>query len=122
MHSSIGIDVESTEGFREFELNDDELFLKKVYTDAELDYCFNKENPDQHLAGRFAAKEAMYKAVEQIPSIERIDMTEIEIRRKKNSGPPSIYAPNMKHISSSLSISHTTEVAVAVVLLLERGV
>ena len=38
-------------------------FLDKVYTTIELEYCLSKFNKFQHLAARFAAKEAVYKAV-----------------------------------------------------------
>ena len=40
-----------------------ELFLNKVYTEKELEYCLAKHNKYQHLAARFAAKEAIYKAL-----------------------------------------------------------
>lgn len=38
-------------------------FLNKIYTQNELDYCLAKHNKYQHLAARFAAKEAIYKAL-----------------------------------------------------------
>jgi holo-[acyl-carrier protein] synthase len=38
-------------------------FLKKVYTPDEIEYCMSKTNKYQHLAARFAAKEAVYKAL-----------------------------------------------------------
>ena len=36
---------------------------KKIYTPAELAYCRSKAEPAQSLAGRFAAKEAVMKAL-----------------------------------------------------------
>lgn len=38
-------------------------FLNKIYTKNELEYCLAKQNKYQHLAARFAAKEAIYKAL-----------------------------------------------------------
>ncbi len=38
-------------------------FLNKIYTETELDYCLSKVNKHQHLAARFAAKEAVFKAL-----------------------------------------------------------
>ena len=38
-------------------------FLDRVFTPAELDYCMGKAAREQHLAGRFAAKEAVFKAL-----------------------------------------------------------
>ena len=38
-------------------------FLSKIYTPIEIDYCNSKANKYQHFAARFAAKEAIYKAL-----------------------------------------------------------
>ena len=38
-------------------------FLSKIYTPIEIDYCNSKANKFQHYAARFAAKEAVYKAL-----------------------------------------------------------
>ena len=39
-------------------------FLNKIYTQREIDYCESKgPNKYQHYAGRFAAKEAITKAI-----------------------------------------------------------
>ena len=38
-------------------------FLSKIYTPIEIDYCNSKANKFQHYAARFAAKEAIYKAL-----------------------------------------------------------
>ena len=40
-----------------------ERFLNKIFTETELDYCLSKKNKEQHLAARFAAKEAISKAL-----------------------------------------------------------
>lgn len=40
-----------------------ELFLQKVYTEAEIRYCQTKRGALQHYAGRWAAKEAIMKAL-----------------------------------------------------------
>lgn len=36
-------------------------FLDRVFTTAELDYCLGRKREIEHLAGRFAAKEAVLK-------------------------------------------------------------
>lgn len=38
-------------------------FLNKIFTEGELEYCLSKKNKNQHLAARFAAKEAISKAL-----------------------------------------------------------
>jgi holo-[acyl-carrier protein] synthase len=38
-------------------------FLEKLFTEGEIAYCNAKANPHQHFAARFAAKEAVSKAL-----------------------------------------------------------
>ena len=38
-------------------------FLRRIFTPAEIGYCAPRPNPWPHYAARFAAKEALYKAV-----------------------------------------------------------
>src|SRR6187455_3426088 len=40
-----------------------ELFITRVYTDAEIEYCTARKAATQHYAGRWAAKEAILKAL-----------------------------------------------------------
>lgn len=120
MKLSVGVDIENTERFPNNDAGFSDRFLNKVFTDAELEYCFNKENPAQHLAGRFAAKEAAFKALEQIESVNRIHITQIEVIQTGGHGPPEITGPGMNSISSSLSISHTTDTAIAFIMMLEE--
>ena len=57
----IGIDqIEVARVARNVELPE---FLAKVYSSAEIKYCQARGIPKQHFAARFAAKEAMLKAL-----------------------------------------------------------
>ena len=69
-----GIDLIEVERFRSQKPEIRERFLARVYTDAERAYC--KDNI-QHLAGRFAAKEAVSKALGC--GIGEVSWQEIEI-------------------------------------------
>ena len=40
-----------------------ELFIDRVYTTAEIEYCRSRKQATQHFAGRWAAKEAILKAI-----------------------------------------------------------
>jgi holo-[acyl-carrier protein] synthase len=40
-----------------------ELFITRVYTDHEIEYCSARKAATQHYAGRWAAKEAVLKAL-----------------------------------------------------------
>ena len=40
-----------------------ELFLNRVYTEREIRYCQERKRATEHFAGRWAAKEAILKAL-----------------------------------------------------------
>ena len=56
-------------------------FLKKIYTDGEIDYCLSRKPSSQHFAVRFAAKEAVRKCFRDDFSLT---MKEIEIVNHNN--------------------------------------
>ena len=59
----IGIDIIEIERIKNSIDRFGDGFLNKIYTKNELEYCLAKHNKYQHLAARFAAKEAIYKAI-----------------------------------------------------------
>ena len=59
----IGIDIIEIERIKKSIEKYDDLFLNKIFTQTELDYCLSKQNKYQHFAARFAAKEAIAKAI-----------------------------------------------------------
>lgn len=82
--------------------------FRKIFTEAEIDYCFSKRKPYEHLAGIFAAKEAFVKASNL--NLSAIKNREIEIKVKKR---PIIYYQGKKS-DDVLSISHD-DYAIAIV-------
>lgn len=63
-----------------------ELFLKRVYTDREIRYCQGRKHAFEHFAGRWAAKEAILKAI-GTGWTRGICWTDMEIRRVGVGGP-----------------------------------
>jgi holo-[acyl-carrier protein] synthase len=59
----IGIDIIEIDRIKKSIDTFGDSFLNKIYTKTELDYCLAKHNKYQHFAARFAAKEAIYKAL-----------------------------------------------------------
>jgi len=88
-------------------------FQDRIYTDYELEYCLSKRNPYPHLAARFAAKEALFKALGR-----RIVWKDVEVMRE-NSGKPYLKFKNPFdfELISSISLSHDTKFASAIVIL-----
>jgi len=103
---SIGVDIESVERFRKALGN--LQFLNNIFTKPELDYCLSKPDPSQHLAARFAAKEAVIKALSK-----PMHPKQIEVLNNKQ-GKPLI---KLKDYEVMLSLSHTKENAIAFVML-----
>jgi holo-[acyl-carrier protein] synthase len=59
----IGLDLVKIERIRALADRWQERFLERLYTEAERRYCFDRASPYASLAGRFAAKEAVLKAI-----------------------------------------------------------
>ncbi len=87
-------------------------FLNRIYTDIEQKYCDSKSNPSIHYAGRFAAKEAVMKALKSSGHYEPIPFTSIDVHSKNNGEPVVILSSGYKG-KCRVSISHTDTFAIA---------
>ena len=98
-------------------------FLRRVFTQREIDYCTRRRDPVPHLAGRFAVKEAAMKALGTGHS-RGVLWKDIEVVR--TSGPPQLQLhggaarrAEAMHVRRSLvTITHSEALAMAQVLLL----
>ena len=63
MVRGIGVDIIEIDRIRRSIETTGKSFLEKVYTDGEIAYCDAKAHRYQHYAARFAAKEALSKAL-----------------------------------------------------------
>ena len=115
----IGVDTESIARFDQYRLSGDSAFLRKVYTEKELEYCFSKEHPAPHLAVRFAAKEAVIKALHGL-NIPRLHYREIEVTNDRR-GVPAVACKNSDshRYVTKLSLSHSEDHAIAFVIVTE---
>lgn len=93
-------------------------FREKVFTKNEIEYAEKKGEKVkyEHYAGRFAAKEAVYKAMSKINN--EIKLSEIEIMNDdKNKNRPTVKIYNkdadLIHINIDVSISHIKDLAIA---------
>ena len=117
MEIKTGIDIIEVKRIQEAIERQGEKFLKRVYTAQEIEYCDNTGKMRyQHYAARFAAKEAIFKAISsKLPSNIGDIWTNIEIQNNENHKPIA----NLERISLSniesmdLSLSHIAEFAVA---------
>lgn len=109
--SGIGIDIVEISKFRDLKRSKNKRFFANIYNDSELDYCFSYKDPAPHLAGIFAAKEAVKKA----SGIFSLSLKEIEINRKE-TGQPVVLLNGKPTQSFLISISHSDTSACAIAL------
>lgn len=86
-------------------------FLKRVFTSQEISYCRSKKNPWQHFAVRFAAKEAVWKAIER----DGLSLRDISVSRDAR-GRPGVLIKDRPVPGFKLSLSHSEQYALAVAI------
>jgi holo-[acyl-carrier protein] synthase len=89
-------------------------FADRVFTAAEIRYCQGKKNEYQHLAARFAAKEAFFKSLGR-----RIGWTDVEVSNLPSGQPHLVVrsGADFGYARSHLSLSHLADHAIAIVIL-----
>ena len=119
----IGLDLVEVARVRASVRRSGERFAKRVFTPDEIAYCAGRARKFEHLAARFAAKEATLKAL-GTGITGWASMQEVEVVRDA-AGRPKIRlrggvlrrARSLGVKAAHLSISHTEGVAAAVVVL-----
>lgn len=123
-HFSTGIDLVETDRIRRL-IRDREKQRDEIFSPMEVEYCLKKtKNQFQHFAARFAAKEALLKAL-GTGILTGFRLKDIEIVND-GSGKPEIHlhgkvkeAADAKGVREiSVSLSHSSEYAVAHVALI----
>jgi holo-[acyl-carrier protein] synthase len=127
---SIGIDIIEVRRIREV-LGRTPRFAERVFTAAERAYCDSRGTvAAQHYAARFAAKEAVLKAL-QTGWRGGIAWQDVEIASREGGAPYLIFHGKVHELvaglgatAAHLSLSHTSEHAIAEVILerVETGI
>lgn len=100
-----------------------EKFLERVYTDAERALCSARADAASAYAARFAAKEALVKALGAPPGIRWRDMEVV-----RDSGAPRFVLSGVarevmeaRGMEAFLALTHDAGVAAATVVLQKKG-
>lgn len=111
----IGVDCIEISRFTAKILNN-KKFISRIFTKKEQEYCFNKPKPSQHFAVRWAAKEAVLKALPK--KYKSLFYNSIEIINKKE-GKPKIFIKNNLNCDYNffVSLTHSKRFAIAFVLI-----
>ena len=98
-------------------------YLETIFTEKEVDYCDTRTRKSEHYAARYAAKEALLKAL-GTGWRDGLAFSDIEIINDDLGQPQVFVHGEVKKIidqhqilQTSISISHTEEIAIAVVIL-----
>jgi holo-[acyl-carrier protein] synthase len=118
----VGVDLIEIERIRRALDRHGSEFKDRCFTDAEQAYCDGKPNPAQHYAGRFAAKEAVGKA---LGSGVYFTWKEIEVRGRPKpgvhlSGRTAAWAEKIGAGRIELSMTHSRELAAAVAVVVDE--
>ena len=117
----VGTDIIEVSRIEKLITDKGDKFLNRIYTQNEINYCSSKGvNRYQHYAGRFAAKEAIFKiASKNYLCGKRLKFRNIEILNEEDGAPFVNIIDNtlFSCASISISISHIKKYATAVALL-----
>lgn len=120
MISGIGIDIIDISRIEHSIAQYGDIFLSKLFTDNEIQYCKSKQFPTQHFAARFAAKEAFSKAVSTGWSGE-FEWKNVEVKNDPAGKPDLILygktAETLLGYSVFLSMSHSDTSVIAFVVI-----
>jgi len=90
--------------------------VKKMFTDTEVAYCKSKKKPHEHFAARFAAKEAVSKAMETGWS-GQFRWRDVEVVNEASGAPKVVLhdyvASQLAQCKVHVSLSHTENTVVA---------
>ena len=118
-----GIDITEVPRIREVIERHGERFLKRIFTEGEIQYCESKANRMERYAARFAAKEAGMKAIGTGWN-HGVRWRDIEVARNPGGRPTLLlhgkaaaFAAKLGATNIALSLTHTAEEAMAQVIL-----
>jgi holo-[acyl-carrier protein] synthase len=123
MITGIGIDVVQNDRIRNSIERFGDRFLKRIYTEGEMEYCKKCAQPEIHYAARFAAKEAAFKAL-GTGWAAGVKWKDVEVVRLASGQPElHLHGEALAHATSAgakqffVSLTHDQLVSCAVVIL-----
>ncbi|HEY5615606.1 MAG TPA: holo-ACP synthase [Bacteroidota bacterium] len=120
----IGIDIVEVKRMKQALDAQGGALIRKMFTEHEIAYCKSKKRSYEHFAARFAAKEAVSKAMKTGWS-GKFRWKDVEVVNEP-SGEPRILlyghvASMLKQSAVHLSLSHTKSTVVAFVVIEKKG-
>lgn len=120
----LGIDLVEVARVRRMLERRGERALRRLLTESELAYVLSRPDPAPHVAARLAAKEAVYKAFQNLPGSAGIGWRDIEVSRDGSGRPAVRFHGRAARIFAAtpgltvqLSLTHSRSAAGAVAIL-----
>lgn len=117
--TEVGCDIIEIERIEKAIGRHGQKFLDRIFTKKEQNYCLKHRYPARHFAGRFAAKEAISKAV-GTGIVDTLTWLDIEIINDANGKPVVEFSKeagrDYKSQDIALSISHCHDYAMAMAI------
>ncbi len=117
----VGIDIVNIDRMKKIIEKWGRRFLERVFTENEISYCYGKKEPHLSFAVRFAAKEALIKA---LGSVSLVSLKDIEVVSAESGKPLLRFAGTIEKVLQEklikrvhISLSHEHEYGVACVVL-----
>lgn len=119
----LGVDIVEVERMRNI-LQRSPAFARRVFSAEECAYCDSTSIPEAHYATRFAAKEAVLKAI-GTGFTQGVKPRDVEVKRSNKGRPYAVLSGRAKELASqmgvrelplSLSYTHTEAVACAMAI------
>lgn len=115
MIEGIGVDIVEVDRIKAVYEKFGDKFLNRLFTEREIKYSFLSSNPFPHLSARFAAKEAVIKALKKTNGLK---FTDIEVLNNEE-GIPNLIVKGIRK-KFFVSLSHEKKYAVAFVVVLSN--
>ena len=117
----IGIDLVEVSRIREMLDRHGPRFKERTFTAGEVAYCDSCADPAMHYAARFAAKEAVAKALGTGVWAQGVNWTDIEVQRAASGKPAIVLHEAALRLAGGasclVSLTHTRDLAMAQVIL-----
>src|SRR5438309_10269868 len=119
----IGVDLVECERIQHSLDRFGDRFLRRVFTDGEIEYSMSMKFPARHLAARFAAKEAVSKAFGTGIG-KSMGWRDMDVRKKESGEPFLVLSGGAEQMAKErgivkvwISLSHTEQSASATIVL-----
>ncbi len=119
----LGVDIVDIRRLRLALERQGDRFVQRIFTEAEQQYCRGRRDPAPSLAARFAAKEALFKAL-GTGWAQGVTWRDVEVQKDERGAPRLVLSGRAAELSKEMgtrsahiSLSHSEESAIALVIL-----